>query len=520
MKKIKKNRARKILDNLTLFLIILIILSGFYWRYFLIIKDYGFMFDEGFNFIQAQNPIKSLITGQYSDVAVHPPLLYIFLHFWSKLSVEELVLRLPFVIAGTIGVLLFFLVAKEIFESDGLALLSAFLFANFAFSIFYSSQVRYTQPLLSLELLAFLFYLKGIKEKKILNWVIFGAVTSVCFYLDYSAIWFLLILNIHFLFFLFKKAWSKVKIKDWLSANLIISIIFFPWLSTFIKNFPLGLKFTSYLGKPAPKAILDVLVSYSAGHHIFFDEIVHLLASKPLSYFLVLTPLSLSLLIVFFSRTKKEEMGKKALILLFSAPLFISFLISQFSPIFQDRNLAIVSVGVLLLIVSSLRFSRNLIVKTAAVISLVFFLTMNVGFLVYFYHNRLTESWREPALFLEKELRPNDTLVAHEGANDWPMLYYLQYRYPYPLKERNIFLYLFEGESKKELLGSLKEGRFWLFGSSWEIESDIKRLGPEGDFWRRFAFAAKDYGGKKGNFELVGKEEITGITIYEGYYSE
>ena len=80
LERIEKSKTRQILGYLTLFLIILL---GFYWRYLLILKDDSFIFDEGWDFIQANSfQAGEFLKGEYWDVPLHPPLHYLFLLFW------------------------------------------------------------------------------------------------------------------------------------------------------------------------------------------------------------------------------------------------------------------------------------------------------------------------------------------------------------------------------------------------------------------------------------------------------
>ena len=72
--------------KLTILSLFLIIVLTFGWRFLIIYKNDGFSYDEGYDFIQAQNSVRNLITGYYSDSYNHPFLHYFFLHFWSKIN--------------------------------------------------------------------------------------------------------------------------------------------------------------------------------------------------------------------------------------------------------------------------------------------------------------------------------------------------------------------------------------------------------------------------------------------------
>lgn len=501
--------------------LILIVIIGFGWRFLLIYKNDGLIFDEGYDFIQAQNSVRTLITGQYSDVRFHPPLHYLFLHFWTKIRVDELFFRFPFVVFGTLGVFLMFFAAKELFQSKKLGLLAALLFANSAFSIFYSGQVRITQFLLAVEILALFFFLRAVRTNQWRNWVLFGLVMGTAFYIDYSAIWFLLVMNLYFIYLYLSKQTKKDGAKKWLSSNILIFFIFLPWLPIFLKHLPSAL---NNVEKPNFRSLIDLLKIFSIGKSfIFLRSGKRFINVGFFDDFLVLLPLFWAFLYccwkIFFKRASKNQRSVLVLMSLFFLPLLISFVLSQKFPIFQDRNLSAFIIGMCLMLAGIVNFSKGKFLKLVAAVSGGIFLLLNLNSINYFYRNVMGDSWKEPAIYLMANLKEGDVMLAREGANDWPMKYYLDYRYKYPLKRKNIFVYSFGSpKAREKLFKSVRGGKYWLFGLSSDIERDIKNFGAEGDFFRRFISEAKKFNLEEKNFRLIDEKDIRDVIIYEVEY--
>jgi len=64
--------------------------------------------DETYHYFLSAQPSLA-ITYKASLTTAHPPLLLVFLHYWSKMGNSELLLRLPAVLAGTAFCWLMFL---------------------------------------------------------------------------------------------------------------------------------------------------------------------------------------------------------------------------------------------------------------------------------------------------------------------------------------------------------------------------------------------------------------------------
>ncbi len=507
--------------KLTILSLILVIVLAFGWRFLIFYKNDGFIYDEGYDFIQAQNSVYKLITGNYSDVFNHPFLHYLFFHFWTKLSQTEFFLRIPFMVFGVIGVWGMYLLGKEIFSKRIYGLLVAFLAANSTFLIHYSTHVRITQLFLTVEIFALLFYWKAIGRNKLVFWLFYVLFSILALYLEYFAVWLILILNLHFLLSFFRGIHFKNRAKNWLMANLIILICYLPWLLVVLKVIKFSLRAHEYLRFNSLFSILDKFLTGADGSFYlpFWSQNFPPGFSRLLVLLLVDYFLFFLLWKLFKFKKNKEEKKILILLLLFFLPLLIVRILTYFNLyLIHDRLLAVFIIGFILMMVYQVKSSIFKAEMFGNFFVIGVFLFINF---VTFKHYLLVpfgETWREPALFLRTKLQSNDYLIGHQGASDWPMKYYLEYRYPSFLKEKEIFLVSYEELLRFTIFHNLKKGlsgHFWLFGPSWEID-----YFDGGDFWAKFVKDAQYFGMKEKDFKLIEIKYINGLILYEGLYSK
>jgi hypothetical protein len=96
--------------------------------------------DETYHYFLSAEPSLAL-TYRASLTTAHPPLLLVFLHYWSRLGNSEILLRLPSVLAGTAFCWLMFLWLKRVFDAD-IALIGLTLLVFAPPLIWLSAEVR------------------------------------------------------------------------------------------------------------------------------------------------------------------------------------------------------------------------------------------------------------------------------------------------------------------------------------------------------------------------------------------
>ena len=92
---------------------------------------------------------------------MHPPGVQAFLYLWTSIfGVDEMMLRLPFVLFGIASIYLLFLVARNWFNINT-ALLTVAVFSTLIFPVLYSQLARPYSPGLFFSLLAVYFWTKS-----------------------------------------------------------------------------------------------------------------------------------------------------------------------------------------------------------------------------------------------------------------------------------------------------------------------------------------------------------------------
>src|SRR3989344_8830738 len=118
-------------------MILFIIILAFFLR--IINLNQSLWLDEGAHVIMSQKSLYFIIFERMGDF--HPPLSYIFYHFWLMLGQSEIWLRLLSVIFGLATVFIVYKLTKKLFD-EKTALLSAFFLAIAPFHIYYSQEIR------------------------------------------------------------------------------------------------------------------------------------------------------------------------------------------------------------------------------------------------------------------------------------------------------------------------------------------------------------------------------------------
>jgi hypothetical protein len=170
--------------------------------------------DEALHYFLAHQPSLKL-AYEASLTTAHPPLMILFLHYWSWLGRSELFLRLPFVIAGTLFCWVMFLWIRSVSTGTGACFaLAMFLFAPSLISI--SVEIRQYSFLL-LFCSCCLYSLERVLNndgQNSLRWMIFSALTLYLSLLThYSAMIFAVAVGVYGLLSLIGQKWpSKLTI--------------------------------------------------------------------------------------------------------------------------------------------------------------------------------------------------------------------------------------------------------------------------------------------------------------------
>ncbi|MBK5283902.1 MAG: glycosyltransferase family 39 protein [Bacteroidia bacterium] len=316
--------------------------------------------------------ISSLVRTGYSSFSeliekgvkpdTHPPLLQVFLQYYTKLfGTSEMVVKFPFVICGIFSIVFVYMIASKWF-SRTTGLFSAAIIASVQYTTMYSVIARQYSPGLFLTLLLVIFQIKYFesKDKIKYRWLIAFTLTgAACSYLHYFCLLFVAIVSITGFLFVNKRTFLP-----YLISCAAIPVLFLPYLPVFFIQ--LGYKGVGgkegWLGTPDTGFFLSYLkyiFHYSrlflfliAG--IFFFSFVRNIIQKNktitaarmicIAWFLI------PLLTGYFYSVKVNPILQFS-ILIFSFPYLLMFLFSFLQNI---SSVIKVSLVILILIVSTI----------------------------------------------------------------------------------------------------------------------------------------------------------------------
>lgn len=442
----------------------------------------------------------------------HPPLYYILLKFWiTCFGKTEFAVRSLSVLAG-IGSLLVLYKIGELLVSRKLGLISAFLLALSPLHIWYSQEARNYSLSVFLILVSIYAFLLCLKKDKTCLWAIFTVVTSLSIYTSYFAFFFIITEGLLFFVKEFRYLFKK-----WLLSICLAFIIFLPNLPIFIKRF-LFIKETSFwVLKPTLKSIAFTFENFNIGYN---GTLLMYLLSRVFFLFFLFG-------VIYLFYNKRSELF--LLISFLFVPIASSFLISQFMPIYVDKQFMVSSLFYYIIIAQGLIILRPYFIKVFSW-GIIFIL---IGFSLHNYYinnipSPFEQHWgitgKKPfeliREYLEGKFSEGD-IVAHANPhtilplkhyywNKDPNVHYY-FMFPYALSNyrRNLFYdFLKHGyktiidlsqETGKELVR--KFPRIWLITASWEIKGPMDKNSQEVKKWM------------DSEFKKITEEQFEGVLI-------
>jgi len=195
----------------------------------LIGANQSFWLDEGASISIARLPLAGILSSAGSDV--HPPLYYLLLHFWLPLAGKsEWLIRFPNIVIGAIAVPALYFLLKTLFPKDKyhLPLLASLLLAINPLHLYYSMELRMYSLNTLLSILSWTYLIKAItkKEKQAKSWQIFTLLSLANIYTFYGAFFNLIA---QWVYVIYK---HKAKLKPFVLSQVLLVILFLPWLPT------------------------------------------------------------------------------------------------------------------------------------------------------------------------------------------------------------------------------------------------------------------------------------------------
>ncbi len=284
----------------------------------LIGSDQSFWLDEAASIVLARLPLGGLFSALKGDL--HPPLFYFLLHLWLPIAGHsEWLIRLPFIIFGSLTVSSLYLLVREIVgeSKTKFALVAALLLAINPLHIYYSTELRMYSANTLLSLLAWLYLLRALKSKSENHhyWRLFTLISLLNFYTFYGALFNLIS---QWVFVIWK---YKNKLKPFVICNLILGLLFLPWVPSLIKQLSGGDYFTR-ADNLSPKSLGLIMAKFSIGRISLTNKSAYAVFAAGISFYFFLCSYLVSL-----------SKSGKVLLVWFYASLLTAIFVSLKTPV-------------------------------------------------------------------------------------------------------------------------------------------------------------------------------------------
>jgi mannosyltransferase len=218
--------------------------------------------DEATSIIIARMNLTSVVAWAAGDI--HPPLYYLALHFWLRLGETEFAVRALSAVFGILTIVVVYALANELFGAR-IGLLSALLLALSPLHIWYSQEARMYVMVTALGLLASYMMLLALRKQQMRLWLGYVLVSALALYTHYFALFALLFQNLYALCCL--RRTSPVLRRRWLVAQLMIALLFLPWLPVLYHQVTTGGGgwVERSVGRPSLYALVDTWLYFSVG---------------------------------------------------------------------------------------------------------------------------------------------------------------------------------------------------------------------------------------------------------------
>lgn len=307
------------------------------------------------------------------DTDFQPPLFYILAHFWMLLGKSEVWLRLLPISFGVASVAAIYSLSQQIFKSDKVSLIAAFLLAINPYHIYYSQEFRMYSLVFLLAIISVILLIKQSKY-----WFV---VTAMLFYTHYSTVLFILFQLIYSVFVLKKSKW-------FISQLILSAVLYIPWIPHLRSQLASGSNIDTYLpgwrqvlSLPAIKSFPEIIFKFVAGRINIFPKYIY--------YVYIAFVLSVTVFSLVIAKAKRSLLWSWVFV-----PILVSIIISPLVPQTQPFRLIFVLPALILV------FAQGCIKYPRLMITLLVYISI-VGNVLYFTRPRLQrEQWRQALSFV------------------------------------------------------------------------------------------------------------------------
>lgn len=409
MYSLKINVSSIMFNRINIFgiLLFLIIILGIFQSLIGIYRNKNLQFDEARVWKISTISPNNIILGNYPQIKYHPPLFYLFIHYWKEISASEAWLRIPSILTRSASIFILYQIISKL-KNKKAGLIASLLFATSSYHFFWSIQGRVYEPIIFLSLIYFFLFLNSIYSNNKNIWFFWTLIATISFFVDYSFIWTYLSINIFYVVNYLYDRFSGNNYRNnqtfalyWLISNLFIFITCF---TLFYKIYLINisdLTLSSWINKPSILDLFQTILIYISGNHLInlFNELLLI----RFIYFLSNIITFIFILYSLFTINKHKLLA----FFLFFVPLFSSFMVSQAKPIFLHYNIMISSVG----LISILSLSQSYFKKFLSFFLIMNWIIINSLTIVLFLKSPSIEDWDQTFNFLTSKINSDYKII-------------------------------------------------------------------------------------------------------------
>jgi uncharacterized membrane protein len=368
-------------------------------------------------FLTSQANIADVWTAAFNDH--HAPLHFIVLWIVRMAGTGEFWLRLPSAIAGSLTILVIFLLAKEL-AGEETALIAAALVAVSPYHILYSQEARmYGMAVLFVSLAVYLFF-RAIRTRSLYDWILFGGACAVAFYTHFYTSFAILALFLSYGIIRWKEfgvgrkegdsgtRWFKVPqdFFQFLCGAVVAGILVLPILGSFFNQSGYFVSRTFNWGLSMGNIPTQTFLMFS-----YYSDLIALI-------FFVLMIVALGMV------WQKDRQRMIALVVILFVPMLISMYLSQIIPFNVRYHLYLIVVFLSLVAMPLAWIGQKVHRKYGTLAIIAVILLGSIVPLSAYYTEPLQEDWRTLSRNLNQITQPGDIIAPLPWYMVQPLSYY------------------------------------------------------------------------------------------------
>jgi len=378
-------------------LALVIVAFGFGLRLFRLDAQ-SFWYDEAMSAGIARGTVAQIFRNDFYEP--HPPLYFLTLHFWLLIDQSDFTVRLLSAMLGAAGIAGMYSLGKTLCDGT-VGVVAATIVAIVPYQVFYSQEARMYALVFLLSTLLLSSYSHMLQAGSRRWWAAYTALAVLSIYTHlFSG---LLLLSLHFHFAICRtprrKPWLRLAASDG-----IIILAFIPRLTvTMVQLGRVAGDF--WIPRPSLTQLLSAPHAFTLSQQV--SERLVPLAFVVVLFLFILTHLQIARELA----TRGPDTAALTLILIaFWSPLLLTFVLSQWHPVYLERTLIVAVPGLYFLLSWGMARTRERFVNLALALVVVLF-AVNGLWNWYFDPDFAKPDFRTTAQFLQDTIEPGEPTI-------------------------------------------------------------------------------------------------------------